>query len=855
VPEPRAKPARPWILPRERLVQRLLQVPAGGVGLIVAPPGYGGATLLRLVADASPLVPVAVELPPLPGDGRAFLERIGQALALQGIDLAPPGLADERGRSGMTNALRDAPDLLVLVDDLSTPGTPVDPQLLELLGRVPETVRVIIRTRRTPSFDVSRPLASGRLVLIQRDELALTQQEATEYLDEVAPALTVDGRAALIRLCEGWFGALTAGVTGAAGVQEEPGQWLLGPGLDLLIAPLVRGLDDADLDLLICTSVIERLEPEVCDAIGGRSDSARRLRELARSQVVHPLPPDQGSGYRLHGLVREHLRRQLAERGRAAERDATLKAGRWFAAQGHADEAISLLLECGEVDEALRVLDEQVEDLLDSGAAERVREWYRTTPMLAVAASDLHLLAAAWASMLTGDVPAVEGHLITLADRNLQLHGDRSDPRHRQGTTTGGAEWLRVETLLLTSFLEAWQGQPSRALAHVRAVRASYGDRWDRTAHQAAALHEARVAIWHGDHEAAARTLNEIRSRPGTNNYYRQADLPALGSMILAQEGRAHRARFLASQALEELPRIGSLIPVDDCDARLARARALVDLGEPEQALLDIDQVAQRASQVGHVTLTVLAGAAHALACAAGDDLAGAQEALARARHLVRERGAGADLGHALDRLDVEIAIAGGDRRGATRRLAALGTQNSQPTLAIRVASMGTAMSEAEVIQLVRAHQPKTPRHVVDARMLMASTLAPRRPAEAAMHLRTAADLAVEHGMLQALRGRSEELVVLAESLIADDHESSVRSLVAQLHRSPRQAPRSPSLSPGELDLLERIRTEAVNRELAAELGISVNTLKTRLRRMYAKLGVHDRATALEAIDRSRSPG
>jgi DNA-binding NarL/FixJ family response regulator len=134
----------------------------------------------------------------------------------------------------------------------------------------------------------------------------------------------------------------------------------------------------------------------------------------------------------------------------------------------------------------------------------------------------------------------------------------------------------------------------------------------------------------------------------------------------------------------------------------------------------------------------------------------------------------------------------------------------------------------------------------------MASNLAPRRPAEAAMHLRTASDLAVEHGMLQALRGRSEELIALAESLAEDDHESSVRSLVAQLHRTPPEAPRSPSLSPGELDLLERIRTETVNRDLAAELGISVNTLKTRLRRLYAKLGVHDRAAALEIMDRTR---
>jgi DNA-binding NarL/FixJ family response regulator len=51
----------------------------------------------------------------------------------------------------------------------------------------------------------------------------------------------------------------------------------------------------------------------------------------------------------------------------------------------------------------------------------------------------------------------------------------------------------------------------------------------------------------------------------------------------------------------------------------------------------------------------------------------------------------------------------------------------------------------------------------------------------------------------------------------------------------------------GERQLLERLTVFPTNRALAEDLGISTNTLKTRLRRLYAKLGVHDRAAALHA--------
>ena len=116
------------------------------------------------------------------------------------------------------------------------------------------------------------------------------------------------------------------------------------------------------------------------------------------------------------------------------------------------------------------------------------------------------------------------------------------------------------------------------------------------------------------------------------------------------------------------------------------------------------------------------------------------------------------------------------------------------------------------------------------------------------MHLRAAAGLAHEHGMLLALLGSSEEVLVLAEQVASDGADAAVSSLVSALQRPAEPQERTvAALSAGEHQLLDRLAVFPSNRELADDLGISTNTLKTRLRRLYAKLGVHDREAALRA--------
>jgi LuxR family maltose regulon positive regulatory protein len=73
-----------------------------------------------------------------------------------------------------------------------------------------------------------------------------------------------------------------------------------------------------------------------------------------------------------------------------------------------------------------------------------------------------------------------------------------------------------------------------------------------------------------------------------------------------------------------------------------------------------------------------------------------------------------------------------------------------------------------------------------------------------------------------------------------------------QLAPATRANPRAEALSEAELSVLRLLRSELSQREIAAELHLSFNTIKTHARNIYRKLGVAERA---DAVARARELG
>ena len=126
-------------------------------------------------------------------------------------------------------------------------------------------------------------------------------------------------------------------------------------------------------------------------------------------------------------------------------------------------------------------------------------------------------------------------------------------------------------------------------------------------------------------------------------------------------------------------------------------------------------------------------------------------------------------------------------------------------------------------------------------------------------HLLRAADLAEVSGLRLGLLGGSVELLSRARALAARTSHDFLASMVSSIgggteprsRATPTQsdtvmAAAGPRLSPGELELITFLPRRDSNAEIAAQLGVSVNTIKTRMYRLYRKLGVDSRSQAIE---------
>ena len=93
--------------------------------------------------------------------------------------------------------------------------------------------------------------------------------------------------------------------------------------------------------------------------------------------------------------------------------------------------------------------------------------------------------------------------------------------------------------------------------------------------------------------------------------------------------------------------------------------------------------------------------------------------------------------------------------------------------------------------------------------------------------------------LLEALRRHQTAHASLLTDILDLMHGSSLTP--EDRHPSPP----AEELSPGELRVLRYLPTNLSRPEIATELSVSVNTVSTHIRSIYAKLGADDRSAAV----------
>ena len=853
---------------RPRLFGRLAA--QARVSVVSAPPGSGKTVLLRSWISWAGVAGSAAWVPAGRGerDPQRFwlsvLAALRQTAAGSALVRELTAAPDLDGWVIVERLLTDlAPlgdQLWLVVDDVHELGPEALRQLELLIMRAPPELRFVLATRHDVRLGLHRLRLEGGLAEVREPDLRFTVAEAEELLD--AAGVKLPELALLVERTEGWAAGLRLAALSLAG-HPDPGrfaeefsgtertvaEYLLAEVLDRQPEPVRR--------LLLQTSVLERVNGELADLLTGDSGGERVLQDLEQTNAFVVSLDARRSWFRYHHMFADLLQLELR---RTAPGEATAlhrAAASWFAEHRYPVDAVRHAQAARDWGLAARLLADHWYSLQLDGQAATTHQLLAGFPA-GTRTADAELAALAAAEELAyGSLEAAERYL-GLAERGM---GSVPDARRAQAHLLLGitrlvldrqrwnleevAEEARRLEVMATApdAAQPLLGEELRALALISLGSTEFwtaGEDPERHLEVGVALarrigrpfleftglaYQAAAGIYRSFTRAAERGRQavELAERHGwADEQAAGLAYVILGAMLAWQmrPGEAgpwvQRAERVLRAETEPAAVLG-----------MHRARGVLELARGRDA--DALAAFQAAERLGgrltapHMLLTpTRALLLHTLVRLG--DLERAEQALAGLSDRDRDHG--------------EMRIAA----------AVLQLARDDPR-AVMAAVAPVLDGSAPVVW---------PAWLVEAFLLEAIARdALGDPGSAGRALERALDLAEPDGALlwfllhpvPGLLQRHARHRTAHPALVAD-----ILSLLAGQTPPPPAGPPPPvePLSDSEIRVLRYLPTNLSAPQIASELHVSHNTVRTHMRHLYAKLGTHRR---FETVERGRALG
>jgi LuxR family transcriptional regulator, maltose regulon positive regulatory protein len=867
-------PAGRGLVQRGTLLERL-STPAGtgGVVLVCAPAGSGKTVLLRSWVAAQFQDRVGwVSVERGEQDAQRFWRAVIDALAgavetVQRVDPAPTF----QGEAVLEQLVADLGSLVepaaLVIDDLHELRS-VDALawLDRFLARLPAMLRVVLATRETPQLALHRRRLAGELTELRGTDLRFSQAETKELLAAAGITLSDDALARLYERTEGWAAGLRLAAISLAGdpeperfVTEFSGSERTVAGY--LLAEVLERQPAEVRDLLLHTSVVDRVCGPLADHLTGRSGSEALLQELEDANAFVTALDVGRTWFRYHHLFADLLQLELRRTSPATVVSLHRAAAQWHEQEGFVVEAIRHAQAARDWLLASRLLADNHLDLTLDGRTGEVRDLLSAFPDdVATADAELALVFAA--------VRLLEGQREESAEY-LQLAERLAD-----GVAGERRPHFDVLLAVLTLVIARWRGDLETALQAMPAVEAALaaappGDRVLNQEFRAVALQNLGVAeLWSSRFDEARGNLEQALAlaRRARRPWLEISPLGHLGvtaprtGQSLSEGLRLSQEAVLIADAhgWNEDPIVVTPLATG--------AMALLWLGRLDEAEQWVERAERTLQPDGEPGTELIVDHAHGLlrlAQGRPDEAVTALRAELRMQTLLAGEHAFAVAGRA--RL-IQAQAQMGDMTAARAGLADSGVHD-RDTPEMRVAAAVVHLADGEPEQAIDAVAPvvegSAPAIVpassaVEAQVLDAlarERLGDQRAAEAS--LERALDLAEPQGIV--LPFVLVDVGDLLERVRPDRtaHATLRQTILDVLAGSAPSSGGTPAglredLSEAELRVVRYLPTNLRASDIAAELFVSTNTIRTHLRHIYAKLDAHGRA---EAVDRARELG
>ena len=887
-------PARPALVPRPRLMDRLEAGLQRKLTLIAAPAGYGKTTLLSAwhataPGSAWPLAWLSLDV----GDNDparfwsyaiSALQTVhaglgADALALLQSPQAPPLTTV---LTLLINALAALPTPCALgLDDYhAITASAIHESLTFLLEHLPSQLRLVMISRVDPPLPLMRLRAHGELTDLRAADLGFTTDEVETFFNQLLELrLSADDVAALAARTEGWIAglvlaahALHGHANAAAFIRELAGSHRF--ILDYLVEDVLQQQPDRIQHFLLDTAILDRLNASLCDAVTEQHESQGMLELLERANLFLVPLDRQRRWYRYHQLFAEMLRSRAQQT--QPERLAALhrRASSWYVQQGLVIEAIEHALAAGDMEQAASLVEQIAEATLLRGEVRTLLGWLSALPEAIVHARPLLSLAHAWALDFTGHVDAAEAQL-------------EDAGQHMQQATAADGPLLGGAAAALQAFVAGQRGDvPGMMALAQQALAFDSADTGEPSSLSLLALGNAH--FFNGDLAAAHQTLTQvIATRQVTGDLFSTMLAVYILADVELHQGQLHQATELLQHGLQlgtgddgqPLPSAGL--------AHMALGDVLRERNEPEAAMHSLRTGIALARQWGiHVLLvdSTIALARLKQACGDGDGALQvlrdfeaqthdawdtpwhrAQLAACRARLWLAQGQRALASQWAQDyaaRLEADapnlrplVKYAFAHTTLARVRLAEGRPQEAAQLLTrlLAVAEAGGWSGDVIEILMLQALAQQAQGASTQALTTLGRALALAEPeGYVRLFVDEGAPMAALLAQSAARRAPSDPLLIYIEHLLRAFPEPQRQAQMVRCSTLERSNALVESLSERESEVLRLLATGLESPEIARELIIGVSTARTHIKNIYGKLGVHGR---VQAIERARALG
>jgi LuxR family transcriptional regulator, maltose regulon positive regulatory protein len=854
------------MIDRGDLLAALDRAAARKVTIISAPAGSGKTSLLRAWAyrPGQPHRLAVLQVQRDQHDAQQFwlalLAAVRQASGTTG-DKPPTGTPDFNGRAMVDRVLSELAGhrgrLILVIDDVHELTSPEAlAQLTRLLTNLPGNVHAVLATRRDLPLRLHQLRLAGELAEIRAAELRFTERETRELLDASGIALSEAGATRLHQRTEGWAAGLRLAVISLAG-HPDPERFVAEfSGSDrtvaeYLIAEMLDRQPEEVQQLLLRTSLLDRVNGELADLLTGRPGSERILLALEDANAfVISLDPER-TWFRYHHLFADLLRLELRRALPEEVPTLHLRAAEWFIQHGQVVDAIRHTQAAGEWSDAARLLADYSFSLTLDGQTQTIQALLQAFPpgadhpelALVHATVDLvqgrlgdaaaHLaVAETYAETAPPDrrlrlEVAVASLKLSLARRRGDFAGVLEQAKFLASPVTGESDEdialgsdLRVVALMNLGIVEAWSLGLPDAEGHLL-EGAVLARRIGRPYLEVACLAQLAFASKIRPFATTRRRCQEAialadRYGWGAEPIVAPALVTLAANLVWTgafDEGERWLQRTARALQTDTGPGITLLV-------HIASGMLLAGRGRRHEALEEFSAAEQLRSQLegSHALASQVTGWMLATQARAG--LPG--EARASLAALDDERASSGEIGNAR----AVISLAEGNPAAALAAVADV-LDGAAPVIGY------VTLVETQLLAGL-AH-----RELGDQR-------AANQAAERALGLAEPDRLVLPFVMT----GSGELLEALPRHETA--HAALLTDILEVVHGSSLAAKDQPSsapaeeLSPSELRVLRYLPTNLSRPEIASQLSVSVNTVNTHVRNIYAKLQARDRSSAVQ---------